>query len=387
MEKNSAIKRLSIAFVTIFSALVWAESPSPHIGYIYPAGGQQGTSFEITAGGQYIAKPDKVYVSGEGVSASVVRYARALNKGNLQDVRKKIGLLQREKFPKLPERAKNNIALAKNLRTEDVNKLKLRLSDEEQLRIPNHPLLDNLENMSLKELQNLTTKLFNPKKQLNMQIGETVIIKVVVDSNAAPGKRELRIKTAGGLTNPMFFEIGTLPEINEPKLKTPLNLPILINGQIMPGEVDSFKFNAASKQRLVIETQARRLIPYLADAVPGWFQAIVSLCDSNGVELACADDYRFDPDPVLVYEIPKTGVYNLQIRDSIYRGREDFVYRVTVGEQPFISQMFPLGGQLGQTEAAAIDGWDLPNRRLRLDTKPGDDAIRGIELQQKKRHS
>ena len=42
---------------------------------------------------------------------------------------------------------------------------------------------------------------------------------------------------------------------------------------------------------------ARELVPYLADAVPGWFQATLVLYDKKGKEVAYADDYRFNPDP------------------------------------------------------------------------------------------
>ena len=154
--------------------------------------------------------------------------------------------------------------------------------------------------------------------------------------------------TRNGMTNPMVFQVGTLPEACEqepndprpqpawPPVKRPEqpvhDLPVLLNGQIMPGDVDRFRIWAAQGQRLVIEAQARHLVPYLADAVPGWFQATLALYDADGVELAYADDYRFNPDPVLYYEIPKNGEYQLEIRDAIYRGREDFVYRVSVGE-------------------------------------------------------
>ncbi len=108
-------------------------------------------------------------------------------------------------------------------------------------------------------------------------------------------------------------------------------LPCVVNGQIMPGGVDRYRFEARKGQRLVIAAAARELMPYLADAVPGWFQAALSLYDPQGHEVAYADHYRFHPDPVLYYEVPKDGEYALQIRDSIYRGREDFVYRITRG--------------------------------------------------------
>ena len=113
----------------------------------------------------------------------------------------------------------------------------------------------------------------------------------------------------------------------------------------MPGESDRFRFSAKRGQNLTIEAQARHLIPYLADAVPGWFQVTLALYDGKGKEVAYADNYRFNPDPVLFYRITEDGDYEIEVRDAIYRGREDFVYRVSISEKPFITQIFPLGGQ------------------------------------------
>ena len=237
------------------------------------------------------------------------------------------------------------------------------------------------------------------------KLAETVLIKITVAPDAKPGPREIRIKTAAGLTNPTIFQVGTIPEYNElepnnrqayptkiprfPKLPEadPLQLPVLVNGQIMPGDIDRFRFRAKSGQQLVIETQARRLIPYLADAVPGWFQAAITLYDSGGKEVAYADDYRFNPDPVLFYKILRTGEYELEIRDAIYRGREDFVYRIAVSEQPFITNIFPLGGQEGTETVASIEGWNLPKTQLSLDTCAGEEAIRRIACGEEKKIS
>jgi hypothetical protein len=62
-------------------------------------------------------------------------------------------------------------------------------------------------------------------------------------------------------------------------------------------------------------------MPYISDAVPGWFQAAITLRDPAGRELASADHYLFHPDPLLHYEIPSDGEYIAAIHDSIYRGR------------------------------------------------------------------
>src|SRR4030042_3531399 len=58
----------------------WGQSNTnePHIGYLYPAGGQQGSVVIITAAGQSLRGVTDVYVSGEGVHASVIKYYKPL---------------------------------------------------------------------------------------------------------------------------------------------------------------------------------------------------------------------------------------------------------------------------------------------------------------------
>ncbi|MBM3892651.1 MAG: peptidase, partial [Verrucomicrobia bacterium] len=119
------------------------------------------------------------------------------------------------------------------------------------------------------------------------------------------------------------------------------------------------------------------MIPYIADAVPGWFQPVVALYDDSGKEVAFEDDYRFKPDPVMVCQIPKDGEYVLAITDAIYRGREDFVYRITIGETPFVTSIFPLGGRVGEPHTVKMKGLHLDDAQL---TPPSKDAAAGIHL-------
>ena len=197
-------------------------------------------------------------------------------------------------------------------------------------------------------------------------ISNVVLVEVVMAADAAPGPREIRVSTPRGVSNPLVFQVGQLPEVSrKPMLSAPLQvlgkeeqalrkrpadeveqriaLPCTVNGQIASGEVNRYRFDARKGQRLVFSTQARQLIPFMADAVPGWFQPVLAVYDANGKELAYDDDYRFKPDPVIFFEVPKDGEYTFTIIDAIYRGREDFVYRVTAGELPFVTSVFPLG--------------------------------------------
>jgi len=161
-----------------------------------------------------------------------------------------------------------------------------------------------------------------------------------------------------------------------------ITLPAVLNGQIMPGCVDRFRFSANKGQQLVAVVNARELIPYLADAVPGWFQAALALYDAKGNELAYDDHFRFNPDPVLYYEIPSDGEYVIEIKDSIYRGREDFVYRITIGELPFVTSIFPLGGPAGAVTTVALKGWNLPVTNLTLSSmKQNTGHLSGLRAQ------
>ena len=408
---------IGILCLCVASARGQSRTNQPQIGYLYPAGGRQETVFQITAGGQFLRNISEVYVSGEGVHAKVIKYIRPLR--NLQ--REQRELLQKrmkelrdkrlaELSPGIRRRfASSRKAAAKKAASKPKTTApaaakaepaadKEKAAKAKEVKLPDHPLLDDLDDKSLRELAHVMSVLFFPraKQQINRQLSELVLIEVTIDPNAAPGNRELRLGTKTILTNPMVFQVGLLPEVRElepnnkeaypalpniprtTRLPTdkPLELPVLLNGQIMPGDMDRFRFNARRGQRLVIEAHARGLIPYLADAVPGWFQATVALYDANGKEVAFADDYRFNPDPVLFYRIPRSGAYELEIRDSIYRGREDFVYRLAVGERPFITQMFPLGAKAGVDAAASVSGWNLPETQLALDTQAGGACIR-----------
>ena len=425
-------RKLIFVVLTMSVATAWGQSNTnqPHIGYLYPGGAQQGSVIQITAGGQFLRGAKYVYVSGEGVRASVIKYIRPLR--NLQReqrqlLQKRLKEVREKRLAELPARGGSRSTPARRASRQGARRGGVRRSTAEkkaadepkiskqedsaktEVKLPDHPLLYDMENKSIRELAHIANVLFFPrnKQQTNRQLAELVLIEVTIDPDAAPGNRELRLGTNTGLTNPMVFQVGLLPEIRElepnnrkaypelpnlskvlnlPKEK-PHNLPVLLNGQIMPGDVDRFRFSARKGQQLVIETQARSLIPYLADAVPGWFQATLALYDARGNEVAFVDDYRFNPDPVLFYRVPKDGEYELEIRDSIYRGREDFVYRIAVSEQPFITQTFPLGGKAGVKTVASVAGWNLPDTQLPLDTQSGGDSIRQTAYHEGKRLS
>lgn len=327
-------------------ALAQMAQREAHIGYVYPAGGRQGTTFEAVIGGSGLNEAESVLVSGAGVTAVIGKQERQVTPKEQQELKEKLG------------------------------KLKEKRQQGERV------TADDME-MAMEAKEKLTA--FG-RRLANPSLGEFVTIRVTVAADAAPGARELRLLSRAGLSNPRTFVIGQLPENSKPDWKnvpqarfnrapksdpTPppiaVSLPVTLNGQIPPGGVDTYRFSAKAGQRLVVSVLARELIPYLADAVPGWVQATVGLYDAQSNEVAFADDYKFRPDPVIFYAIPKDGTYTLKIHDSLYRGREDFVYRMTVGDVPFVTGVFPPGGRVGTKTPVSVSGWNLSCAQADLD--------------------
>jgi hypothetical protein len=343
---NRAVSLLALA-------IPLAAQQAPHAGYVYPAGGRQGTTLQVRVGGQFLGTVSKAYVSGKGVEAKVLQYERPLAGAEAQNLRDEMQKLNQK-------RAASGMAA---------------LSDAERARL--EEIRDKLE-----EVQ---------RRPSIPSIAENVRLSITIAPDATLGARQLRLETNGGLTNPIVFCIGDLAEISrkptrvapaynvfngstpqirqfarQPDPPTEVKLPVTVNAQMMPGVTDQYTFNANKGQRLVIAASARDLIPYVSDAVPGWFQAVVTLRDSKGRELASADHYLFHPDPLLDYEVPANGDYIAEIHDSLFRGREDFVYRVSIGELPVITSIFPLGAKAGARATIEMQGWNLPASKLQV---------------------
>lgn len=334
---------------------------SPHLGYAYPAGGKRGTEFEVMLGGQFLRNPERVYVSGAAIEVEVVDYANQYRRRLIEHMR----TLRRDLAGPF---------MRGRMQEQEI--------DPRFAVAPDMPPFRHLSSLSPLELKDIGMKFRDMEGQQQVrELDEVVLLRIRIPHDAAIGPCELRLETQTGLSNPIRFEVSAYHEIleREPnddraeRIDSSGGGPLILNGQVMPGDIDKFRIGAKKGQHLVVETRARKLIPYLADAVPGWFQAVVKLEDAAGREVGFADDFNFDPDPVLLFEVPADGEYVLSIRDSIYRGRADFVYRISVGETPFVTSIYPLGGSRGQRVVAQLEGWNLGAQRVELatDKAPG----------------
>lgn len=336
----------------VFSQQKGPGQLTPVIGYAFPAGGRQGTRFEVTVGGANLTGTTAAVFAGAGVGAEVVKIFKPLNKNRENTIR---DLLQAEREKMKTAKRQPGFTREEDLLSQIAEKAGISADEVAAYR----------EGIMQRR---------DPKHQLNPQLVERVTLRVTIAADAQPGNREVRLLAPNGLSNPVAFQIGVLAEVTEAEPNDRLEqaaaavtLPAVINGRILPGDVDHFSFDARKGRNLTLAVAARELIPYLADAVPGWFQANLTLLDSKGREIAFADDFGHRPDPLICVTIPADGRYTLRIRDSICRGREDFVYRISAGELPCLTEQFPIGGQLNTRVDLRVAGWNLPERKLPVD--------------------
>lgn len=368
-----------ILMLSLAMAAVAHAQKRPYVGYAYPAGGRQGSTFEIKLGGQDLDFVNGAVVTGTGVAAKVTRFYRRIGNQEVQLLNEQLKILKSAETnspaaePAMmaaeppPMMESNNPPAATPAAGDLIGKIQHRL--QEAVSTPACASLASL-----------------------------VWLEVTIAADAPPGPRELRLVTPRGVSNPLVVHVGTLPESTRKAMisaslqvlgkeasarrKRPpeeidvtVALPCTVNGQIASGEVNRYRFHAAKGQRLVMSTQARQLIPYIADAVPGWFQPVLALYNSKGREVAYQDDHWFKPDPVILFEVPADDDYVLEIHDSLYRGREDFVYRITIGELPYVTSIFPMGGNANAPAPPRMLGWGLHHAKLDIPAEPHDGGL------------
>jgi len=386
-----------LGLAALVAAASSVRAQSQYIGYVYPAGGQQGTAFPIRLGGQGLVYASDLVVTGEGVSVRLVDYYRVFDNQEMSFLSQQLNELRKK------ESLLGDVFAAKMASFEFPSPIgpveEPKQGEKESKKEPSKSEKEVAKEKLIDRIQ----KRFAEDERTPAVSSQTELVfaEVTVEPDAKPGRREIRVVTKRGVSNPLPFYVDQVPEVARKPMKT-MQLPVLgkeyqaqrhrppeeeelritvpctMNGQIAAGEVNRYRFQASKGQRLVISAKARELVPYVADGVPGWFQAVLRLRDANGKELAYDDDFGFNPDPLIYFEVPEDGEYVLTINEALFRGRESFVYRITVGELPLVTGIFPLGGRVGEPVKIEMNGWNLEKTTLApppKDAKPGSHLI------------
>ena len=341
------------------------------IGYIYPAGAKAGDTVQVIVGGQGYGNCRNVLVEGGGVTLLKWQSAPGTFYAGCGDQQNWAREYLRRVY------SGNHTQPVRKPGSYGTWRVNHFFEELDQL----DPLMLSLACKGIFERPN--------SLQASPAISQRVVLTLKIDKNAKPGPREFRLVGNHNnlrCTNPLTFFIGNVPEFNEQYYQMPplkrlpveFTIPGVINGQIEPGEVDHFKFKLKKGESCYFQLWGRKLNPFIGDGVPGNFQPILEVKDQNGKSLAFADDNYFDPDPVLNFTAPADGLYFLEIRDALYRGRTDFVYRIDVKKGSYVRPAIA-APRLGIPEScehvALKEVTTLPKLISGAITKPGEEKI------------
>jgi len=184
---------------------------------------------------------------------------------------------------------------------------------------------------------------------------------LTIAPDAPIGPREVRIVGKHGTSTAWPFEVSQIPDVvesesnNTPEAATTIELPSLINGVVNPsGDEDYYVFEGTQGQRCIFTIKAYRL----NNISQQFFNPTIAIFDAKGIEIARSNGF-YSLDPLLDLTLPADGPYLLRVRDLLYRGNPDSVYRLTGGVLSYNTYLFPAGGTVPNPEQQSEEGTEI----------------------------
>ncbi|MDA1053713.1 MAG: PPC domain-containing protein [Planctomycetota bacterium] len=193
---------------------------------------------------------------------------------------------------------------------------------------------------------------------------------LTIAGDVPAGRYTVRCQGKYGLSGPRTFMVDTRQEIIEiepnadaEQATEVTEVPAVINGQLNgAADLDWFKFPGKAGQRLFIVACASQLDSPAT--------IVLSLTTDDGRVLGESRRVGIN-DPSLDVKLPADGTYWLRVRDLVYAGGGDYVYRVVIGGLPAIDFVFPPAGLPGSNDEYTIYGRNLPGGQASSLTRNG----------------
>ncbi|WP_240906948.1 hypothetical protein [Paludisphaera rhizosphaerae] len=181
-------------------------------------------------------------------------------------------------------------------------------------------------------------------------------------ATVAVGSYPIRVQTDDGISNPLLFSVGQLPQVAEVEENNRFEnaqaiaaTPAVVEGRVAGNDVDFYRFAGKKGKRIVVDGQCARIGSGVDPSIR------LSQATPTRRFVAAADDTPgLLTDARLIAELPEDGDYIVEISDSRYAGGGRPVYRLVIGEVPVAEEVFPLGGRNGETVGLELRGGTFP---------------------------
>jgi hypothetical protein len=198
--------------------------------------------------------------------------------------------------------------------------------------------------------------------------------RLTVDVRTAVGVYPVRIVTDSGVSNPILFAIGQVPQVPEVEPNNsfdraqPISMPVVVEGECTGNDEDYFRFTGRKGDRIVVDAGCAR--------IGSGVDPMIRLTTADRRLVASADDTPgLFTDGYLTTVLPRDGEYVLEFCDSRFAGSGRAVYRLLVGAVPFAGEVYPLSSPRGQNTALELRGGTLSGDRLFALRTPSDPLL------------
>lgn len=225
---------------------------------------------------------------------------------------------------------------------------------------PKHIIIDGPPGITVNELKSASKN-------------NAVQARFTIAPDAPPGRRWVRVASGqSGLTNFAHFVVSALPEhVEQEKSNDSLdsgeevNQPVVVNGRINPkADIDCYRFSAKKDEQLVVAIAAHALDIHGYGGNYGMADFSLELLDEQGRVVAESLD-ALGYDPLIEFKVPSAGEYTARVKLVAHNGFPEAVYRLTIGEVPYVTSIFPASLQRGKETEVELHGPNVPPKTRR----------------------
>jgi hypothetical protein len=180
---------------------------------------------------------------------------------------------------------------------------------------------------------------------------------VAIAADVPVGIYEVRASGRFGLSSPRAFVVGTRAQIigNGSNHTLEAAQEIQHDNEVVgftdASKRDYFKLNLTAGQRIIVECLAQR--------IGSRANSVLTILDDQGQELAQNND-GIGVDSLVDFTASKAGTYVITVRDFVYRGGVEYLYRLLIKSGSHVDYVVPSVGKLGTTSDYTIVGRNLP---------------------------
>jgi hypothetical protein len=196
---------------------------------------------------------------------------------------------------------------------------------------------------------------------------------VAIAADVPIGIYEVRAAGRFGLSSPRAFVVGSREQIIGSGSNHTLEAAQEIQpdrdvvGITVASKRNYYKLNLTAGQRIIVECLAQR--------IGSRANSVLAILDEQGQELAQNND-GIGEDSLVDFTATSAGTYMITVRDFVYRGGAEYLYRLLVKSGSHVDYVVPSVGKLGTASDYTIIGRNLPGGKPLADV-----FVDGVQLE------